>query len=82
MKDKNKLGLASIILLGINAVIGSGIFLLPGKAMKLMGVKSMWVYVFSMILGVAISLCFAEVGGMFKRVVDRMCMLKKPLEIL
>ena len=32
MKNKKKFGLISIILLGMNAIIGSGIFLLPGQA--------------------------------------------------
>ena len=30
--EKNKLGFWSIVLLGINGIIGSGIFLLPNKA--------------------------------------------------
>lgn len=34
MNEKNKMGLISIILLGINAVVGAGVFLLPGDAMK------------------------------------------------
>ena len=41
----NKLGLMSIILLGVNAIIGTGIFLLPGKAAALVGVNSLWVIV-------------------------------------
>lgn len=67
MGDKKKLGLWSIVLLGINAVIGSGIFLLPGKAMKLMGPGSIWVYVFDMILVMSMALCFAEVSGIFNK---------------
>ena len=35
MKNKKKFGLISIILLGMNAIIGSGIFLLPGQAYDL-----------------------------------------------
>lgn len=67
MGDKNKLGLWSIVLLGINGIIGSGIFLLPGKAMKLMGPGSIWVYLFDMILVMSMALCFAEVAGMFNK---------------
>ncbi|MBV7275179.1 amino acid permease [Clostridiaceae bacterium UIB06] len=67
MGDKKKLGLLSIILLGINGVIGTGIFLLPGKAMKLMGPGSIWVYFFDMLLVMAMTLCFAEVAGIFNK---------------
>lgn len=34
---KSKIGFLSIILLGFNAIVGSGIFLLPNQAMKLIG---------------------------------------------
>ncbi len=67
MGDKKKLGLWSIVLLGLNAVIGSGIFLLPGKAMKIMGPGSIWVYLFDMILVMAMALCFAEAAGIFNK---------------
>ena len=63
----NKLGLLSIILLGVNAIIGTGIFLLPGKAAALVGVNSLWVIVFDALLVMSIALCFAEMGGMFNK---------------
>ena len=37
----NKLGFWSIVLLGINGIIGSGIFLLPNKAVGLIGPASL-----------------------------------------
>lgn len=64
---KGKLGLLSIILLGINSVIGSGIFLMPGQAYGLMGTGSLWVYVFDALLVIAMVMCYAEVGGMFTK---------------
>lgn len=67
MEQKNKFGFWSIVLLGINSIIGSGIFLLPNKAMSIIGPASMWVILFDMLLVVSIALCFAEVGGMFKK---------------
>ncbi|WP_426711259.1 APC family permease [Cetobacterium sp. SF1] len=67
MSEKNKLGFWSIVLLGINSIIGSGIFLLPNKAYNLMGVGSIFVIIFDMILVLSIALCFAEAGGMFKK---------------
>lgn len=65
--ENNKLGLMSIILLGVNAIIGTGIFLLPGKAAALIGVGSIGVILFDAVLVISIALCFAEMGGMFKK---------------
>lgn len=67
MNVKNKLGFWSIVLLGINSIIGSGIFLLPNRAYKLVGVQSLSVILFDAILVLSIALCFAEAGGMFKK---------------
>lgn len=68
MKEKKngKFGLFSIILLGINAIIGSGIFLMPGKAYALMGTSSLLVYIFITFLAGSMALCFAEAAGYFK----------------
>ncbi|KYH34574.1 serine/threonine exchanger SteT [Clostridium tepidiprofundi DSM 19306] len=66
MSDKNKLGFWSIVLLGINAIIGSGIFGLPGKAYAKMGPASMLVLLFCMVLAVSIALCFAEASSWFE----------------
>lgn len=66
MSDKNKLGLFSIVLLAINGIIGTGIFLLPGKTAALVGVNSLWVILFDALLVISLALCFAEMGGMFK----------------
>lgn len=65
--EKNKLGFWSIVLLGINSIIGSGIFLLPNKAYSLVGPGSILVILFDMVLVLSIALCFAEAGGMFKK---------------
>ena len=65
--NEKKFGLASIILLGINGVIGSGIFLLPGNAYGLFGPQSIWIYMLDTVLVLALALCFAEVGGMFDK---------------
>ena len=57
MQDaKNKLGLWSIIFLGINGIIGSGVFLLPNKAMDLFGPWSLVVLILDMVLSVCIAL--------------------------
>ena len=63
---RNKFGLFSIILLGINAIIGTGIFLLPNRAYAEVGVNSIFVIIFDALLVISIALCFAEMGGMYK----------------
>lgn len=61
-----KLGLWSIIFLGINGIIGSGVFLLPNKAMDLFGPYSLLVLLFDMVLTLCIAFCFAEASSLFK----------------
>ncbi|WDV47887.1 APC family permease [Clostridiaceae bacterium M8S5] len=65
MDKKVKLGFWSIVLLGINSIIGSGIFGLPGSAYAKMGPASMMVLIFCMGLAISIALCFAEAGSWF-----------------
>ena len=67
MTNKNKMGLFSIILLGFNGIIGSGIFLLPNKVMAQVGPAAVLVTLFDALLVISIAVCFAEVGGMFKK---------------
>ena len=47
---KSKIGFLSIILLGFNAIVGSGIFLLPNQAMKLIGPTSLFVILFDAVI--------------------------------
>lgn len=65
--EKKKWSLGTIVLYGINGVIGSGIFLLPGNAYKTMGPGSVFAYVFVLLLVMSMALCFAECGSMFER---------------
>lgn len=67
MTNKNKMGLLSIILLGFNSIIGSGIFLLPNKVVAQVGPAALLVTVFDAILVISIAMCFAEVGGKFEK---------------
>lgn len=64
--EKQKMGFWSIVLLGINGIIGSGIFLLPNQAMKLIGTASIGVFVFDALLVTSITVCFAECASLFK----------------
>lgn len=67
MKSQNKLGLASIILLGVNAIIGSGIFLLPNQAYSLVSTSSIFVFIFDALLVITIALSFAEAASLFTK---------------
>ena len=53
-----------VMCLGINSVVGAGIFLLPGQLSALAGDAALWVFPLCGILCFAIALCFAEMGGM------------------
>lgn len=64
---KDKFGLWSIVLLGINGIIGTGIFLLPNRAYALMEPSSLLILLFDAFLAGCLALCFAEVAGFFSR---------------
>jgi len=64
---KSKMGFWSMMLLGVNAIVGSGIFLLPNKAYAQVGVYSLYVIIFDAFLVLCMALCFAEASGMFKK---------------
>ncbi|MEG0170074.1 APC family permease [Anaerorhabdus sp.] len=63
--EAKKIGFASIFLLGINGIIGSGIFLLPGKVYKDIGVASLIVILIASIMVFLIALCYAELSSKF-----------------
>lgn len=61
MKEaKNKFGFWSIVLLGINAIVGTGIFLLPNKAYAVIGSASLGVLFFDALLAGCIALCWRD----------------------
>lgn len=64
---KQTFGFWSMVLLGINGIIGSGIFLLPGKVMSLAGHWSLLVYLFVTLLVLSIAWCFAQCASLFER---------------
>ncbi|MFN3530930.1 MAG: APC family permease [Candidatus Brocadia sp.] len=59
------LGFFDVICLGINSVVGAGIFLLPGQLYSLAGGAALWVFPLCGLLCFAIALCFAEMGSMY-----------------
>lgn len=62
---KRSLGLATVVSLGINGVIGQGVFLLPGKAAAQMGPSMIVALALGGLLCFLIALCFAEVSARF-----------------
>lgn len=61
--EKAKFSLSGATLYGINAVIGSGIFLLPRNIYKDLGPASLAVMLGTAILVIMLAVCFAEVAG-------------------
>lgn len=65
--NNNKLGFWSIFFLGVNSIIGSGIFLLPNKAYADVGLASLIVILINAILALFLALCFAETASIFEK---------------
>ncbi len=65
MELRRSLSLLDVVALGINGVIGQGIFLLPGIAAAKLGPASMLAIIAAGGLSFLIALCFAEVGSRF-----------------
>ncbi|GAO99518.1 APC family permease [Fructobacillus ficulneus] len=65
--QSQKIGFWSIVLLGINGIIGSGIFLLPSAGMKLFGPASIVVLFFDAFLAFVIAMCFADCASFFSK---------------
>ncbi len=62
---RRNLTFTDVVALGVNGVIGSGIFLLPGIATEKMGPAALVVTIFGGFLCFLIALCFAETGSYF-----------------
>ena len=65
-KLSRSMNLFDIICLGINGIIGAGIFLLPGKLAAVAGQSSILIFAICGLLCLAIALCFAEMGGIYQ----------------
>ncbi|WP_426711392.1 APC family permease [Cetobacterium sp. SF1] len=65
--SNKKLGFWSIFFLGINSIIGSGIFLLPNKVYADVGNASFCVILLNTLLALSLALCFAECSSRFSK---------------
>lgn len=62
-----RLGFFDVFCLGVNAIIGSGIFLFPGKLANAAGPASVFAFGLCGILLVTVALSYAEMSGMCQR---------------
>ncbi|MCB5952388.1 APC family permease [Enterococcus sp. BWT-B8] len=65
--EKSKFSLNGATLYGINAVIGSGIFLLPRTIYRDLGPASLIAMLLDAVLVLMLAVCFAEVAGYFNK---------------
>ena len=63
---KRSLTLIDVVALGVNGVIGTGIFLLPGKWVASLGPAAIIALLFAAVLSFVIAMCFAEVSSYFR----------------
>jgi len=61
------LGAPAVLLIGINAVVGGGIFLLPGQLAEEAGALSVLAFLVAGALVMLVGLAYSEVGTMFSR---------------
>ncbi|MBN2291934.1 MAG: amino acid permease [Pirellulales bacterium] len=62
---KRELRFVDVAAIGLNGVIGTGIFFLPGEIADLLGPASILCFLISAVLCTLLALCFAEVGSRF-----------------
>lgn len=67
LEENYRLGFWSMILLGVNGIVGSGIFLLPGTIMSLTGPWSLIIFLLVTVIVLAIAWCFAQCAALFNR---------------
>ena len=60
------LSLFDVTCIGVNAIVGSSIFLFPGKLAGMLGPASIFAFGLTGLLLMAVALCFAEAGGRFE----------------
>lgn len=66
VKPPRRLSLLDVFCLGLNAIIGSGIFLFPGTLAALTGPASVLAFLLCGALLASVALCYAELGGMLR----------------
>lgn len=67
MKDKRLLSLFDVLCLGVNAIVGSGIYLFPGLLAAQLGPASFLAFALCGVMSALIGLCFVEAASTFDR---------------
>lgn len=75
----NKMGFISIILFGINAIIGSGIFLLPNQVYEIAGNASLFIFFLTQLLFLQLHYVLQKPQLYLKVTGDHFYMLKRLL---
>jgi amino acid transporter len=63
---RRELRLYDVVAIGINGIIGTGIFFLPGEAAALLGPAALLTFLIAAATGMAMVFCLAEVGSRFR----------------
>jgi amino acid transporter len=61
------LGLLSLVGIGVNAIVGSSIFLFPGRLSAMLGPASVAAFGLTALLLLPVALCFAKMAGRYDR---------------
>ena len=64
---KKSISFSVLVLLAINAIIGTGIFFVPGIAARIAGPASIISWILVGILALLVAACFAELVSMFPK---------------
>jgi len=67
VSSTSRLSLFDVLCLGVNAIVGSGIYMFPGNLAALLGPASFLAFGLAGLIAALIGLCFAEAAGMFER---------------
>ncbi|MBI3297452.1 MAG: amino acid permease [Elusimicrobia bacterium] len=65
VKAPARLASWDVLAIGLNAIVGSGIFFFPGTLAALVGPASILAFIVCAVLLAAVALCYAELGSMF-----------------
>lgn len=81
MKENKLLSPAAIFLLGVNSIIGSGIFLLSGKIYEDAGIWSLLAILCAGLSIFVIAFAYANMSKIYSKMVELLFMLKKLLGV-
>ncbi|HSO00727.1 MAG TPA: APC family permease [Candidatus Nanopelagicales bacterium] len=66
LAPRRRLGLFDVLCIGVNAIVGSGVFALPDDMQRAMGGWSPLAYLLCAVVLLPVALCFAELAGRYE----------------